>query len=142
MAYTEQNWPAVIYGYLLSQCSQKIVDKIMEKIASRLGLKWDNISSFQNAAGHLVTGTNIPAHLATAVTTYLKVYLFTGSMPATYQTDAIPRYGKVWAVNPYPTNPYNPNTNTDPYVEFLIFSWAYSYIQCDRKYAEPIYRFT
>jgi hypothetical protein len=141
MAYIPQNWPIIIRNYLLGKCTEAIVNKIMEKIASKLGLQWDSISSFSNAAGQVVTGTNIPAQLATAATTYLQIYLFTASMPATYKTDAIPKYGKIWAVDPYPKNPYNPNVNADQYVEFLVFSWAYSYIQCNRQYAEPIYRF-
>ncbi|MDV7391305.1 hypothetical protein RZS08_08140, partial [Arthrospira platensis SPKY1] len=65
---------------------------------------------------------------------------YTASMPAINSTTAIVKTGRVWFDNP-PKNPNNPNIDADKYVEFLVFSWVYSYLTTGRQYAEPIYQF-
>lgn len=143
MAYVPQNWPSVIRLYLLNKCRDEVVDQILEAVAKKLGLEWDDAAYLfvSKNLGQAVTGTSIPATMANSLVGILKTYLFTFSMPAMYTNKVVPSHGTVWAVSPYPKNPYNPNTDQEHYVEYLVFSWIYSYLNSNYTFAEPIYRF-
>ena len=86
--------------YLGEKFGEKIRDKIVEKIAKKMGYA---------TAGQFLTGSFPAATLAKFGTGWMKAMKFEGDL-VTYGA----RQG----------TPYDPKTNEDAYVEYLLYSWA------------------
>jgi len=93
-----------IYRYLLNKYGEELTKKVIQMFAEKLGLKipLDITDPIKWVLPHV----EIAEKVAGWVTTGFKVLLFEGHYTMN------PRY-----------NPWDPKRDTEPYVEYLIYTW-------------------